>query len=166
MSNVISRFNLGYVPNEDRFLFEAVEEDGIRTFWITRRLALMLTTLFQEKLGISSSCANLNELARMNAHERDIVASRSPPKPGKLESTVVGEKGAIALVVGVLKTVSLTPLEGVLRYRIVFTDVDDNKWGFETSREMVLMLQEMLIQQIERVGWLGSTLGADTNYLG
>jgi hypothetical protein len=158
MSKVISRFNLGYVPNEDRLLFEAVEEDGIRTFWITRRSALMLATLFQEKLGISSSCTNLSELARMNAHERDIVASRSPPKPGKLESTVVGENGAIALVVGVLKTVSLTPPEGVLtRYRIVFTDVDDNSWGFETPREMVLMLQEVLIQQIERVGWLGST---------
>ena len=165
MSKAISRFNLGYVANEDRLLFEAAEEDSFRTFWITRRAAFMLTKLFQEQLGLSSpfakaeganSGANPNELARMNAHERDIVASRSPPKPGNLESTVIGESGAIALVVGVLKTVSFSSLEGSpTRYKIVFADVDDNRWGFETSREIVLMLQEMLVQQIERVGWLG-----------
>ena len=165
MNKSISRFNIGYVANEDRLLFEAAEGDGFRTFWITRRAAFMITTLFQEQLGLSSPFAkpdannsgkNPEELARLNAHERDIVASRSPPKPGKLESTVIGESGAIALVVGVLKTVSFTPLEGEPpRYRIVFADVDDNRWAFETSREILLMLQEMLIQQIERVGWLG-----------
>ena len=165
MNKPISRFNIGYVANEDRLLFEAAEEGGFRTFWITRRAAFMLTTLFQEQLGLSSPFAKQNasnsgasseELARLNAHERDIVASRSPPKPGKLESTVIGESGAIALVVGVLKTVSFTPLEeSPPRYKIVFADVDDNRWGFETTREIVLMLQEMLVQQIERVGWLG-----------
>ena len=163
MSKAISRFNLGYVANEDRLLFEAAEEESFRAFWITRRAAFMLTKLFQEQLGLSSpfakpdsSTSNATEIARLNAYERDIVASRTPPKPGKLESTVIGESGEIALVVGVLKTVSFTPLEGSpTRYKIVFADVDDNRWGFETSREMVLMLQEMLVQQIERVGWLG-----------
>lgn len=165
MSKAISRFNLGYVAHEDRLLFEAAEDDGFRTFWITRRAAFMLTKLFQEQLGLSSpfaksedgdSGSSATQIARRNAYERDIVASRTPPKPGKLESTVIGEGGEIALVVGVLKTVSFTPLEGSpTRYKIVFADVDDNRWGFETSREIVLMLQEMLVQQIERSGWLG-----------
>ncbi len=164
MNKTISRFNLGYVATEDRLLFEAVEADGFKTFWITRRAALMLVKLFQEQLGLSNPFADrersndstsAQENAMLNAFERDIVASRNPPKPGKLESPVVGDGGVVALAVGVLKTISFTPIEGELpRYKIVFADVEDNRWGFETDREMVLKLQEMLVQQIERVGWL------------
>lgn len=164
MNTTISRFNLGYVATEDRLLFEAVEGEGFKTFWITRRAAMMLVKLFQEQLGLSNPFADrertndstiVQENAMLNAFERDIVASRNPPKPGKLESPVVGDAGVVALAVGVLKTISFTPIVGdTPRYRIVFADVEDNKWGFETDREMVLKLQEMLVQQIERVGWL------------
>lgn len=137
-------------------LFEAIEEEGCRTFWITRRAAMMVVKLFGEQLGLatSSSKRNVQEATMMSAFERDIVASRNPPQPGKLESPVVGDGGVVALAVGVLKTLSFTPMEGdTPRYKIVFSDVEDNRWGFETDRNTLLKIQEMLVQQIERAEW-------------
>lgn len=164
MNKQISRFNLGYVLTEDRLLFEAVEESAVKTFWVTRRGAFAWVKLFEQQLGLKNPFTDAmrqagvddtKELSMMNAFERDIVASRSPPAPGKLESPVVGEGGVVEVIVGVVKTISLTTLAGLpQRYKIIIGDVEDNRWGFEANREMFLKLHEMLVQQIERAEWL------------
>lgn len=163
MNKQISRFNLGYVSTEDRLLFEAVEESVVKTFWVTRRGAFAWVKLFEQKLGLKNPFTDamrqagendIKQLSMMNAFERDIVASRSPPTPGKLESPVVGEGGVVEMIVGVVKTISITALTGPpRRYKMILGDVEDNRWGFEANREMFLKLQEMLVQQIERAEW-------------
>jgi len=155
----IKSFSVFYVPEEDRLLFETIFEDEVRTFWVTRRAALKLMELFNAQIyGDESKSSNAEKKAKpapSSAHfERDIAATRNPPKPGKIQTDIQSAaKGELAI--GVLKTIKLSVLdEARKKFGIFLYDVSEKGWGFNTDRSTLMSLQSLIMQKMEAAEWV------------
>lgn len=154
----IKSFSVFFVPEEDRLLFETNFEDEVRAFWITRRAALKLIELFNAQIyGVSPVSSNVEKKvqpAPASAHfERDIAATRNPPKPGKIQTDIqLAAKGEIAI--GVLKTIKLSVLdESRNQFGIFLLDINEKGWGFNTDRTTLMSLQSLIMQKMEEAEW-------------
>ena len=87
------------------------------------------------------------------AFERDIAATKHPPKPGVMKLNLEQVRSGEARV-GVLKTMQFAQLnvEPVV-YQINFVDTHNQSIGLKITRELLLNLETLLIQQIERAQW-------------
>ena len=87
------------------------------------------------------------------AFERDIAATKNPPKPGVMKLNLEQVRSGEARV-GVLKTMQFAQLnvEPVV-YQIHFVDTHNQSIGLKITRELLLNLETLLIQQIERAQW-------------
>ena len=87
------------------------------------------------------------------AFERDIAATKNPPKPGVMKLNLEQVRSGEARV-GVLKTIQFAQLnvEPVV-YQIHFVDTHNQSIGLKITRELLLNLETLLIQQIERAQW-------------
>ena len=161
MNDVAKRLkgiSVSYVQDEDRLLLEILLEGASRPLWITRRAALRVIDIFHQQLaGITSPTApNASIPAEKKApiaFERDIAATKNPPKPGvmklNLEQVRSGETR-----VGVLKTMQFAKIEGEpVLYQVNFVDTHDQAIGLKMTRELLLNLETLLMQQVERAQW-------------
>jgi len=155
----IKSFSVFYVPEEDRLLFETIFDDEVRTFWITRRAALKLIELFNAQIygdgaSLPSSAPKKENPAPTSTHfERDIAATRNPPKPGKILTDIQSAaKGEIAI--GVLKTIKLSVLdESRQKFGIFLLDINEKGWGFNAERATLMSLQSLIMQKMEVAEW-------------
>ena len=87
------------------------------------------------------------------AFERDIAATKNPPKPGVMKLNLEQVRSGEARVC-VLKTMQFAQLnvEPVV-YQIHFVDTHNQSIGLKITRELLLNLETLLIQQIERAQW-------------
>ena len=87
------------------------------------------------------------------AFERDIAATKNPPKPGVMKLNLEEVRRGEARV-GVLKTMQFAQLDGQpVLYRINFVDTHNQSIGLKMTRELLLNLETLIIQQIERAQW-------------
>ena len=179
-SQKLKGISVSYVQDEDRLLLEILLEGASRPLWITRRAALRLIEVFNQQLaGIakpdptSNSAPTSTPNSTSNstssptadnrappppikapvAFERDIAATKNPPKPGVMKLNLEQVRSGEARV-GVLKTMQFAQLnvEPVV-YQIHFVDTHNQSIGLKITRELLLNLETLLIQQIERAQW-------------
>lgn len=87
------------------------------------------------------------------AFERDIAATKNPPKPGVMKLNLEEVRRGEARV-GVLKTMQFAQLDGQpVLYHINFVDTHNQSIGLKMTRELLLNLETLIIQQIERAQW-------------
>ncbi len=156
----IKSFSVFYVQEEDRLLFETIFEDEVRTFWITRRAAFKLIELFNAQIygGTTPSAGGSSKNEKLGSQpsphfERDIAATRNPPKPGKIQTDIQSAaKGGLAI--GVLKTIKLSVLdEDRQKFGIFLFDLNEKGWGFNTDRATLMSLQSLIMQKMEVAEW-------------
>ena len=182
-SQRLKGLSVSYVQDEDRLLLEVLLEGASRPLWITRRAGLRLIEVFneqlaggvkkkgsgadpidgntvgRERLGVNGDISvpafdkKLANIKAPVAFERDIAATKNPPKPGvmklNLEEVRSGETR-----VGVLKTMQFAKLETEpALYQINFVDSQNQTIGLKLTRELLLNLETLLIQQVERAQW-------------
>lgn len=158
-SNAIRQFSLLYVAEEDRLFLEVELEQGLRAFWITRRVALNLIGFLRERLSgeaLSSDLAEKEQGIRhqaLSAFERDIAESRNPLKSGALKQDIKhlakGEHKA-----GLLKTVRLEADGGSdQRYLFEMHDTDGKGLGFKLGRLTLRNLENLFLKQMTKAQW-------------
>lgn len=153
---VLKGLSVSYVADEDRLLLEILFEGSSIPLWITRRGALKLIEVFNEQLGKSSN-QNIESKALEKkapiAFERDIAATKNPPQPGEMRLNLEQVRSGEARV-GVLKTLQFTHLGTTPpRYQINFIDTHDKAFQMKMERELLLNLETLLLQQIEKAQW-------------
>lgn len=159
-SNALRQFSLLYVPEEDRLFLEIEMGDGLRAFWITRRVARNLVGFLRKRLGEEATNdqeVGDQELAfkrqALSAFERDIAESRNPLKSGKIKqdfkALAAGDQRA-----GLLKTVRLqSEGEGGQRYLFQVQDTQGKGLAFRLSRLTLRSLENLLLKQIGKAQW-------------
>lgn len=150
--------SVSYVQDEDRLLLEILLEGASRPLWITRRAALRLVEIFHEQLaGIPKKEATGSntppQIKAPIAFERDIAATKNPPKPGVMKLNLEQVRSGEARV-GVLKTMQFAKLDlQPVLYQINFIDTHNQSIALKLARDLLLNLETLLIQQIERAQW-------------
>lgn len=176
MSNTgqkLKGLSLSYVQDEDRLLLEILLEGASRPLWITRAASLRLIDIFNERLSgvqkkpdskhsdlknteaksVDSSVSQTPEKKAPVAFERDIAATKNPPKRGEMKLNLEQVRSGETRV-GVLKTMQFAQLDGQpVLYHINFIDTHGLSIGLKMTRDLLLNLETLLIQQVERARW-------------
>jgi len=148
--------SVSYVADEDRLLLEILFEGSSIPQWITRRGALKLIEIFNQQLAKKSSQSSdsiIPDTKAPIAFERDIAATKNPPRPGEMKLNLQQERSGEARV-GVLKTLQFTDLGTTPpKYQLNFIDTHEKSFQMKAERDLLLNLETMLLQQIDIAQW-------------
>jgi len=153
---ILKGISVSYVADEDRLLLEILFDGSSIPLWITRRGAFRLIDIFNEQLGINALDSKGEKVLKKKApiaFERDIAATKNPPRPGVIKLNLEEVRSGSARV-GVLKTLQFTHLDAIPeKYQMNFVDTHDKAFQMKMNRELLLNFESLLLQQIEKAQW-------------
>lgn len=154
----LKEFSLSFIAEQDRLLLVLKTDQDPLSIWLTRRSVLMLLPMLDKELTKSNLPCNDTAASgsgkRMLSHERDLAATKNPPKVGNPPEDIDTLKKSDGGI-GVVKKMAIRPHESKKDvHEIVLIDTLDKSIRFSLGRTSLLNLQALLIQQITRSSWV------------
>lgn len=144
-------FNAHYAPNEDRILLQAAGDGWTQNFWITRRVLILLGSVFnslleqhytstaQQMSGDAAYAADFAEFAR------EAALSNNPPQPAATLEAITEPP----ILVYEIKYLALG--EGI--FAILLTDAEGQGHGYQLQEGLLNALINLLQAQSDQAVW-------------
>lgn len=144
-------FNAQYAPNEDRILLQAVGDGWNQNFWITRRVLILLGSVFQTLLEkhytetaqqLSGSAAYAADFAEF---ARDASLNKNPPQP----ADALEDLAEPPILVYEIQYLAL----GQGQFAIMLTDTNGHGHGYQLQEPLLNALLNLLQAQADQAVW-------------